>query len=65
MKMSLKIAIIASIVWFAFVWQGAESQLDYLDASGSALSNLFGMGITIIWVIYFLFRKNIDAKFGD
>jgi len=64
-KMSLKIAIVASIVWFAFVWQGSGSQLGYLDAGGRALDNLFGMGVAIIWVIYFLFRKNIDAKFEN
>ena len=63
--MSLKISILASLVWFVFVWQGSEIELGYLDDGGRELDNLFGMGIAIIWVIYFLFRKNIDAKFGD
>ena len=55
MKMSLKLAIAASVILF-FASMYMEENL-YMDIG----TLLFG-GLIIIWVLYFLFRKNIDAK---
>ena len=55
MKMSLKLAIAASVILFFASMYMAEDLYMSID-------NLLFGGLILIWVLYFLFRKNIDAK---
>ena len=56
--MSLKIAIAVAVI------AGAICVLTENLDSGEGLGVLLVVE-GVVWTLYFLFRKNIDAKFGD
>ena len=63
MKMSLKIAVaVAVIAAVVVIW--ADIAEGYELHEGSWIGSLLVVE-GVIGLLYFLFRKNIDAKFGD
>ena len=62
MKISLKIAIAASVLWFVFVLLGGWTQLKYLSSDQEHYAPLQFGGLFVIWLLYVVFQKNIDAK---
>jgi hypothetical protein len=67
MKISMKYALGAAIVWIGLIWilgaedlGGADILFYYADQQNPEQFITWGVGLAVIAGLYFLFRKNID-----
>ena len=66
MKMSMKYALAAAMIWTALIWigggigGGAEFLFAYNEEELQV--NAWAVGLGVIWGLYYLFRKNIDKE---
>jgi hypothetical protein len=67
MKMSMKYALAAAMIWIALIWIGGleewgGSEFLFGWDDGETQFNTWVVGLGVIWGLYYLFRKKIDKE---
>ena len=67
MKMSMKYALAAAMIWIALIWIGGleewgGSEFLFGWDDGETQFNTWVVGLGVIWGLYYLLRKNIDKE---